>query len=155
MIYLLTVSLLILVILATMAIVKSKFNIILTATIIPFLIFNAGFSWHTISELRGSPRDGYPVGQVQLLYAAVQQPKIYLLVNHENEKSPTLYAIPYSEEDARKLAKAMGDIKDGQTVMARLQNKDHGNNSNDQEMIYYRFNHEEQMPKDTPQRSTK
>ena len=122
MIYLLSASLLLLTILVLIMAVRQKFRLWIMLLIIPFLIFNIGFSYHTINELWGYPKQGYPENEVELLAYKVEKPTVYIMVREQSGRT-RLYAIPYTKKTEEELDGAGQQIKKGQRMMIKNQGR--------------------------------
>jgi hypothetical protein len=142
MIYFLSVSIVLLFLLVVLSAWRSGFRHWSLWIIIPFVIFNLGFSWHTIESLKGYPYANYPPADHQLLFSAIAKPKIYLLTIGNNEK-PRLYVIDYTDEMAKKLAQAKQKMDQGQLVMTHRGDRTIKNNS----LEFYIFDLEKKHPK--------
>jgi hypothetical protein len=145
MIIFLTASLLVLAILVLAILIQQGWTKFLTLLLIPFLIFNIGFSWFTINELWGTPRLGLPAVKLELLHAAIRKPFIYILaVEPDSDKEPVLYKIPYSKQTEEKLAKAGKKLKKNQRVSIEQEGKP----THDTDGIkLYDWDHKAEMPK--------
>lgn len=122
MIYLLAASLLLLTILVLIIVVRQKFRVWILVFIIPFLIFNIGFSYHTINELWGYPKQGYPAEEVELLAYKVEKPTVFIMVRERSGRT-RLYAIPYTKKTEEELEGAGKQIKKGQRMMIKNQGR--------------------------------
>lgn len=144
MIYLLAASLLILTVLILIIAVRQRFKLWIMLFIIPFLIFNIGFSYHTINELWGYPKQGYPINEVELLTYKVEKPTVFIMVREKSGKI-RLYAIPYTKKAEENLESAGREIKKGQRIMM----KTHGR-KDDQESKFelYSWKPADIMPKE-------
>jgi hypothetical protein len=118
MIYLLAASLLLLTILVLIIAVRQKFRVWILVFIIPFLVFNIGFSYHTINELWGYPKQGYPMEEVELLAFKVEKPTVFIMVREQSGRT-RLYAIPYTKKTEEELESAGKQIKKGQRMMIK------------------------------------
>ena len=142
MIYLLSVSIVLLFILTIIALWRSGFKHWSLWIIIPFLIFNLGFAWHSISSLLGYPYNGLPPSEHRLLHYIIAKPDIYILAQ-ENNKEPRLYVFDYDPETAKKLTAAARDMDAGQNVVIKQQNKF----NNESSLEFYNFQLQEHYPK--------
>lgn len=142
MIYLLSVSIVVLFLLVIVAVWRSGFKHWSLWIIIPFLVFNLGFSWHSISSLMGYPYDNTPPNEHQLLHFVVSKPDIYVLAKGPKEE-PRLYVFDYSEETAKRLSEAKKQMQGGQTVLIKKDVKPNGNT----ELKFYNFSVQEAYPK--------
>jgi hypothetical protein len=143
MIYLLTVSIILLFVLAIMAVWRTGFRHWSFWIVIPFFVFNLGFVWHTISTLKGYPYQGMPPSEHQLLFFVVSKPDIYLLARGNN-KPPRLYVVDYSEELSKKLSQAGQQMNDGQTVLVNRKK----NLLSQDSLEFYNFDLQTRYPKD-------
>ena len=143
MIYLLTASLLLLTILVILIAIRQKFRVWIMVFIIPFLIFNIGFSYHTINELWGYPKEGYPKGEVELLAHKIEKPNVYILVREQSGKT-RLYLIPYTKKTEEDLKGAGQKMKKGQRMMMKNQ----GHNTQESKFEFYSWQPAESMPKE-------
>ena len=144
MIYLLAASLLLLTILVLIISVRQKFRLWIMLFIIPFLIFNIGFSYHTINELWGYPKQGYPKEEVELLAYKVEKPTVFIMVREKSGRT-RLYAIPYTKKTEEELEGAGKQIKQGQRMMIKNRGR-----KDDQESKFelYSWRPAESMPKE-------
>ena len=143
MIYLLTASLLLLTILVILIAIRQKFRVWIMLFIIPFLIFNIGFSYHTINELWGYAKEGYPKGEVELLAHKIEKPNVYILVREQSGKA-RLYLIPYTKKTEEGLNGASQKMKKGQRMMMKNQ----GHNTQESKFEFYSWKPAESMPKE-------
>jgi hypothetical protein len=139
MIYLLSVSIILLFVLVIVSVWQSGVRHWSLWIIIPFLIFNLGFSWYSISSLMGYAYNGLPPGNHQLLHAVVSKPNIYVLAQGFDE-SPRLYVFDYTDETARKIGQVKQQIAAGQRVMTKRPSKG--------ALEFYNFELQKQYPKD-------
>lgn len=145
MIYLLTASLLLLTILVILIAIRQKFRVWIMVFIIPFLIFNIGFSYHTINELWGYAKQGYPQGEVELLAHKIEKPNVYIMVREQSGKT-RLYVIPYTKKTEEDINGAGQKIKKGQRVM--MKNKNTGRDTQESKFEFYSWQPAESMPKE-------
>ncbi len=143
MIYLLTSSLLVLAILVLVTAIKQRFRTWILIFIIPYLIFNIGFMYHTVKELWGYPVEAYPKGDVELLAYKIEQPNIIIVVRESSGKS-RLHVIPYEEKTEEKIEGAGKNIKKGQRMMM----KNLGDNDQESKLEFYSWNPADSMPKE-------
>lgn len=147
MIYLLALSLMVLVITSILAIIKSDMRARTMAWIIPLLVFNVGFSWHTIDALRGQPTQAAIQGEHELIFVHISRPNILLLVQ-SGAAVPVYHALPYSDRLARDLTAAQKSIQGGQKTMMRPRDRSgSGDPIPDHHYEFYPFDHEHVMPK--------
>jgi hypothetical protein len=141
MIYLLSLSTIVLFLLVIVALWRSGFKHWSLWIIIPFLVFNLGFSWYSISSLLGYPYANTPPSEHQLLHYIVAKPKIYVLAVGKGE-DPRFYVFDYDPETAKKLSQAGREMESGQRVMIR-ENKLNSNGK----LEFYNFDIQQNYPK--------
>jgi len=134
MIILLTISLVTLSVLVLLIQIRYKTRSWLILLLVPFLLFNIGFSWHTVSDLLGKPRHSTIQDHSQFLYAVVSNRWIYLLVAEPDTPQPIYYKIPYSEKLEQQLNKANEKAKNGERVMLKK-----NNTQDDSEYVFYNW----------------
>ena len=140
-------SFLLLSILVLVVIIKEKWNAILIAIIIPFLLFNIAFSWKTINDLWGQPKKGLPDDTVEftILFSKVQKPSIYLLISRKDIDYPVYHTIPWTKQNEEALQKGERAKKEGKKMVAK---KKKTQNNNDVQLELYEWNHLVELPKD-------
>ena len=143
MIYILCVSLVLLFVLVVFSLWKTGFRHWSLWIVIPFLMFNLGFGWYSISSLLGYAYTATPPADHQLLHFVVAKPDIYVLAKGP-QNEPRLYKFDYSEETAKKLAEAGQQMRSGQQVMIKKNEKVFS----DSELEFYNFELQKQYPKD-------
>ena len=111
--------------------------------IIPFLLFNIGFSWHTIDDLLGRAAERIPQGQFELLAVFTEKPFIYVVVREEGTRDPTFHKIPDTKENRKKGAEAKELLKKGIKLQGKFKP---GNLTPGFE--FYKWNHQAEMPKE-------
>lgn len=136
-------SLMLLTIILLVVMIKGKWNGVLMAILVPFLLFNVAFSWHTINELWGQPREGLPEDSFQILYSKSAKPWIYLLTNEPDTDYPVFRKIPWSEQSQKELDKGIKARKEGKRVLAKK--KLEANTETQIEL--YEWNAQTEMPK--------
>lgn len=152
MILLLSISLFLLTILVIILVIKLNWNSLISLILIPFLIFNIGFSWYSVNELWGQARAESPPKDAEILYMGIQKPWVYMLVkekSEENNREPLFFKIPYSIEIEKEMAKAQKELKNGQKIF--LNDKIKKNQEKETHFEWYKWNHLEAMPKDPRQ----
>ena len=143
MIILLAISLLILTLFVIVSLIRTKFNSIITIIITPFLIFNIGFGWHTINELWGSAKHGFPTEEVEIVAVHMSKPEIFVVIKRKETNAIRLHAIPATKENEKSLSDAKDKIKKGQKMMA----KGDDSKNEPQDIKVYKWNHLENLPK--------
>jgi len=121
MIYVLTVSLLILTLLTITVLIKLKGNSPMFWVLIPILVFNVGFTWIVMSDLKGWPHQAMPPNDSVFYSSILSKPDIYLVAKPKDAKEPRFYAIPFTEENVKEIEKASKMTKRGQRVVIKQQ----------------------------------
>lgn len=143
MIYLLTATVFLMAVLIITVLIRQRFSGLLMAVLIPFLIFNTGFTYHTISELWGYAKTALPREEVELLAYKIQRPDIYIMVREQSGRV-RLHQIPYTKNTEDDLNGAGQQIKQGQRVMMRTR----GHDGPESRTEFYNWRPAEQMPKE-------
>ena len=120
--------------------------------LIPLLVFNVGFSWHTIDKLWGTPRHGFPDVEVEIIAMKVNKPWAYFLVKEPNEEHPTLYMKPWTKELEKKMTEGQRKMKAGKKVVGKEKKPEQRGMTQDPgEMLLYEWNYKQEMvPKNPP-----
>jgi len=139
MITLLFLSLFLLSILVIVLIIKLNWNSVISIFLFPFLLFNIGFSWYTVNELWGQPRNETPEQNSQVMYIGVSKPWIHILVKEETET--IFYRIPYTKEMEKQVSKMQRELKKGQKIFIERKNDEKSH------FEWYRWKHELSLPK--------
>ena len=90
-------------ILTVYALIQLGRNNTLTFFLIPVALVSSIFSGYTMLALQGTPIDGIPEEQVEVIWVEVQKPHIYFNVRPVGELQPVYYRIPYTEDNAKKM----------------------------------------------------
>jgi hypothetical protein len=144
MLILLAISLIILTLFVIISLIRTKFNSIIIIIVTPFLLFNIGFGWHTINELWGSAKHGFPKEEVEIVAVHMAKPEIFVVIKRKEDQKIRLHAIPATKENEKRLSDAKEKIKKGQRMMAKGNDE---NNNDSQDVIVYKWNHMESLPK--------
>jgi hypothetical protein len=144
MIILLAISLIILTVFVIISLIRTKFNTLIMVVITPFLLFNIGFGWHTINELWGSAKHGFPLQEVEIVSVHMAKPKIYIMIRRKETGEVRLHTIDSTKENEKRLSEAKEKIKNGQRMMAKA---DKARSDEPQEIVVYKWNHLESLPK--------
>ena len=120
MIYMLAASLLLLTVLVLVIIITnaSKWNSLAVMVIVPFLLFNIGFSWYTIDEMWGQAKEGLPEHKVFVLHAYVEKPWIFVTI--KDKEDIRLRKIPYTKSNQKKMSEATEKLKTGKKVQVQM-----------------------------------
>lgn len=143
MIYLLTASLLVLTVITLTVAIRARFRIWMMVFLIPFLIFNIGFSYHTVKELWGYAVEGFPKTEVELLTYKIEKPNVFITVRHDDGRV-RLYQIPYEKKTEEQLDSAGKAMKKGQRMMM----KNRGHKDQESKVEFYSWRPSDSMPKE-------
>jgi hypothetical protein len=83
------------------------------------------------------------VVEVQLLYATVLKPYIFILVK-EDQAEPVLHKILYSQEAEKQIMRAMGQARRGVKMLLKPSESDSQGN---EDLKFYQFDHKASEPK--------
>lgn len=142
MIYLLTATVILLFVLVFLALWRTGLQGWYAWLLIPFVIFNLGFSWHTVTELQGWPFNSTPATEKQFLYATADADHIYILAQAAGQR-PRLYAVANTPETAQQVQAARAASERGEVVFVKP-----GGPSSQDPLQFYQFDHVRAMPKE-------
>jgi hypothetical protein len=145
MILTLVASLMLLTIIVLVIIIKNGWKSIVSLILMPFLLFNVAFSWHTVNELWGQAKLGMPAGEFTFLHGVSSKPWIYLLVVKEGKVEPTFHKIPWTKKDEEELEKGQRQQKQGKRIKGKQSSQ--GKSDDTQKMMLYEWNHQSEIPK--------
>jgi len=110
--------------------------------IVPFLLFNIGFSWHTLDVLLGQATEQLPQGQFEVLSVVSQKPFLYIVVREDGESEPKFHKIPDTKENRKKGAEAKELLKKGIKLQGKFKPGELTPG-----FEFYKWNHQTEMPK--------
>lgn len=141
MIFLLTVSLLLLTCIVLWILATRK-NHWIHYLLIPFLLFNIGFTWHTVDDILGQATEQLPQGKVHVVAVHVAKPHIYVVVRHQDNDEPTFHKIPYSKRNKDEIDAARQQMKKGVRMVAEFKEDD-----SQKTVQFFKWDHLENIPK--------
>lgn len=112
--------------------------------LIPFILFNLGFTWYNLQQLAGYPSNGTIKDNSYVLHATTARPWIYVSVWQPQDDHPRLYQLPYSKKLEDQLEKIMAQMQKGQRVLIK---KSQDNSAGDYEFYSWAENLSEQHKK--------
>ena len=119
MIYVLTITLLALAILTIVTLIKIQGSSPIFWILVPLLIFNIGFTWIVMYDLKGWPVNTMPPNDSTFYSSILSKPDIYVVAKPKDASEPRFYVIPFTEENAEQVKKA-GQMKErGQIVIIK------------------------------------
>jgi len=133
-------------ILTVYALIQLGRNNILTFFLIPIALVASIFAGYTMFALQGTPIEGIPEGEVEVVWAEVQKPHIYFTVRHKGEKRPTYYHIPYNENNAKKMAELAEAAKAGRPEKGQFKKKDGDQNQDESKSFEIQFDDIDRTP---------
>ena len=144
MIFALSISLLLLTLLVIVMYIASrgtKLRSWVAYLVIPFLLFNIGFSWHTVNEILGQATTRYPSGKFDVMAVSKGQDVLYIVVKEQDRDEPTFHQIPNTEENRKQAEKAAKLLKKNVRIQGEI--------VNDQTPQFkaYKWDHQQAMPK--------
>lgn len=143
MIFALSISLLMLTLLVLVMFIASrgtKLHGWFVYLVIPFLLFNIGFSWHTVHEMLGQATTRYPAGKFDIVSVSKVQDMLYIVVKEKDSDEPTFHKIPDTEENRKQADAVEKQLKKN----VRMQGEFSGNTN---QLKAYKWNHQQAMPK--------
>ena len=145
MIFALSVSLLLLTLLVLVMYIASRGTRLhgwFVYLVIPFLLFNIGFSWHTVNEMLGHATTRYPNGKFDIMAVSKGDGFVYLVVKEQDSDEPTFHQLPDTEENKKEAERTERLLKknirmQGEIVEERTKGQ----------FKSYMWNHQQALPK--------
>lgn len=137
--YIISISLVLMVVMLIYFMVKAKANFYLTILIVPWMLFTMGFGWMIYEKAKGYAT-AQKIPDSQYLYAKVIGSEAYVLIM--TDKGPRLHVIPATEKVKRMVQKGQKMIKQGKQVV--IEGNDEANTPR-----LHEFDHKSQFPKDS------
>jgi|11_taG_2_1085331.scaffolds.fasta_scaffold00339_5 hypothetical protein len=120
MIYLATTLLFTLAVVTVYAIIQTGKHRLITFFLIPLVLISSLYTGYTIYALQGTPINGIPEGEVEVIWSEVQKPHIFYMVRKEGETKPLYFALPYTKENAKKFAELEEQREGGQVPVGEF-----------------------------------
>lgn len=96
------------------SLIQSSTNRWLVFILIPLILVMCLFTWRAITVLQGKPIMHVPTDEnVEIVFVTNQKPTIFFLLRHEDDFVPRYYSIPWTEENAKKIARLENLKKSG------------------------------------------
>lgn len=105
MMYLWVVILTVCVVFCLYTVVQSRKHPLATFVLIPLLLVGSVYSVNLFYHIQGTPRNGLPQGQVEVLYVGIAKPSIYVLVQSQQAEHPVYYRMDYTKQRAQQMRK--------------------------------------------------
>ena len=87
------------------SLIQSRTNRWLMFVMIPLVLGMSLYTWQAITVLRGKPIPDLPIDEnVEVIWVTNQKPQILLLLRHDDEFTPIYYSIPWTRENAKRIA---------------------------------------------------
>lgn len=137
--YIISVSLVAMVLMMIYFMVRAQANFWLIVFVIPWMVFTMGFGW-MIYEANKGYASQKPVPTSQFLYAKVIGNEAFILIMSDN--GPRLHVQPATDELIKQLQQGNQMVKSGKTVMVD------GDDTEDT-LRLHEFDHKKQFPKDS------
>jgi Ca2+/Na+ antiporter len=137
--YIISVSLVAMVLMMIYFMVRAQANFWLIVFVIPWMLFTMGFGW-LIYEANKGYASQKPVPTSQFLYAKVIGNEAFILIMSDD--GPRLHVQPATDELIKQLQKGNQMVKGGKTVMVD------GDDTEDT-LRLHEFDHKKQFPKDS------
>ena len=110
--------------------------------VIPFLLFNIGFSWHTVNEVLGQATTRYPSGKFDIMAVSKGQGYVYLVVKEQDRDEPTFHQLPDTEENKKEAERTERLLKKNIRMQGEVVE-----NQNKAQFKSYMWDHQQAMPK--------
>ena len=104
---------------AIYALIQTGKNYAIQLLLIPLLLVGTIFAAYSIYILQGTPKNGIPDGEVEIVFVEMQKPWIIFLSRTKGEDEnpiPTYYRIPYNDENKKTMNKIMQEMESGRQV---------------------------------------
>ena len=87
------------------SLIQARTNRWLMFVMIPLVLGMCLYTWQAITVLRGKPIPDLPIDEnVEVVWVTNQKPQILLLLRHDDEFTPIYYSIPWTQENAKRIA---------------------------------------------------
>lgn len=113
--------------------------------VVPFLVFNIGFSWHTVNEILGQATANLPIGKFDVIAVGKKDEQLYIVVKQQDRDEPTFHTIPNTEENKKQLDSAQKLLKKNIPVVGEFSTEQSLGKLN-----VYKWDHQRAMPKAVP-----
>lgn len=108
------------------AITQTGKNYALQALMIPLILVSTIFAGYAIFILQGTPKNGIPDGEVEIVWVELQKPNILFLARGTNEGDspiPKYYRIPYNDTNKKEVNKMKKKMEMGVPVQGEFKQK--------------------------------
>ena len=103
------------------SLIISKTNRWLVFILVPLILVMSLYTWKAITVLQGKPIMAMPIDEnVEIIFVTNQKPTIFFLLRHEDDFVPRYYAIPWTEENAKKIARLENMKKAGLPLEGKI-----------------------------------
>lgn len=94
------------------AIIISRKHKLLTFLLVPLFVFTSFYMYYITNLYRGAPLYDLPTEEnVTLVSLKVGKPWIYVVIKREEEEMAKLYAMPYTDENKKRMENAGTSLK--------------------------------------------
>ena len=122
---------------AIYALIQTGKNYALQAVLIPVILVSTLFAGYSIYILQGTPKQGIPEYDVEVMFVHMQKPHILFLAREasnddgrETDPIPKYFVIPYNDENKKTMNKIMKKMEMGVQVEGKFKRKDVNPNGN-------------------------
>lgn len=108
------------------AIIQTGKNYALQALMIPLILVSTIFAGYAIFILQGTPKNGIPDGEVEILWVELQKPNILFLARGTEQGDsplPKYYRIPYNDQNKEEINKMKRKMEMGMPVQGEFKQK--------------------------------
>lgn len=147
-------SIFILAVLSLFVLIKTWKNKALLFLIMPFIIMAGSIAGYSVNALHGTAIMGLPEGDdVSVLSISIGKPLIHVVIEDNETKKVKLYAIPYTSDNAKKMARMQAELRKGKSKRGKFKMKNN-ENSDPNDIIFTPHRGERLPPKDLPSTAT-
>lgn len=108
------------------AIIQTGKNYALQSLMIPLILVSTIFAGYAIFILQGTPKNGIPDGEVEILWVEQQKPNILFLARGTEQGDspiPKYYRIPYNDQNKKEINKMKRKMEMGMPVQGQFKQK--------------------------------
>ena len=108
------------------AIIQTGKNYALQALMIPLILVSTIFAGYAIFILQGTPKNGVPDGEVEIVWVEMQKPNILFLARGTEQGDspiPKYYRIPYNDTNKKEVNKMKKKMEMGVPVQGEFKQK--------------------------------
>ena len=114
MIYVAAILLFFLAVVSIYALISSGRNYLILFILTPLILISSIYSAYTLYSLQGTPVNGFPNGEVEVVWVELANPDILFLARFsEIGGRPVYYRIAYTEKNLEEMIQIIGQLEQG------------------------------------------